>query len=126
MKLTRESIMSMQPGRELDIEIARLLGHDIQMIAAFQDEQPKARIKLDGGSIPVPHYSFVISAAWEVVEHWGYSARVGYQGTDCFCNIMIGFDDGGKPIYGDIDGCKSVPEAICKAALLAKLEADEE
>ena len=67
-----------------------------------------------GGTIPLPHYSTDISAAWEVVE------KVGLLNE-----YLLGCWDDGIWVVSDVDGnwyadAVTAPLAICLAALKAK------
>ncbi|MEK4355175.1 hypothetical protein MKX41_30770 [Paenibacillus sp. FSL R5-0475] len=103
MTLTREEILAMEPGQELDELICNHI-FDLEMVAHV-------------------HYSSDISAAWEVVTHLMNDHKdVLVQGVSFEKNRL--FD---CAIYEHEDELavtsmqSSAPEAICKAALLAVL-----
>lgn len=105
--MTQEEILTMQPGRELDIEVAqKIMGHIIAddetlgYVERFIDPD-------DGSSLwsSVTPYSADISAAWSVIDRM---IDMGYEDTTHWAN------------FGD--GRYTKAEAICKAALLAVLE----
>lgn len=101
MKLTRESIMSMEPGRELDALVAaNVFGWH------YGTYHPELR-----------HYSTDISAAWEVVDRM--SPQTMYM-TRRHSDVWLCEFHGYPLVEGN-----AAPETICKAALLAKLEAEE-
>ncbi|MFD1776978.1 BC1872 family protein [Paenibacillus rhizophilus] len=102
MTLTREEILAMEPGRELDELICNQI-FELEMVAHV-------------------HYSTDISAAWEVV------GKLDYEVTVKKYEAMSGYRywarvNGADPNRFDekIANCKTAPEAICKAALLAVL-----
>ena len=97
--MTRDDVLAMEPGRELDALVAK------KVMGWFEVWKPFSP-------------STDISAAWEVVEklQGTYWVRMNSMMKDHSCGV-------GKPdmrweYYGN-----SMPEAICKAALLAVLEA---
>jgi hypothetical protein len=127
--MTKEEIMGMKQGQELDKLVAeKVMGLDVRIMTTTAKYAHGADsvhneyyIYKEGwfGGASLKRYSSDISAAFEVVEKWGYQAQVGYQGGDYFCHIMRGFDENGEAIYGEVGDCGSASEAICKAALLA-------
>src|SRR5688572_15461179 len=58
-EMTRDEILAMPAGRELDLLIHRKV---------MQAEENAAASLLDGFPIGLPHYSTDISAAWQLVE----------------------------------------------------------
>lgn len=112
--MTREEILAMEPGIELDSLIAvKVMGWKLVNVGHCEE------CTVDRGSeIDYFEPSSYISAAWEVVEktQTTYWVRMNSMMKDHFCGV-------GKPdmrweYYGN-----SMPESICKAALLAVLEA---
>lgn len=106
--MTREEILRMKPGRKLDEAIA---------IHVYKWEKPK-----DVYIWCVPSFSKEIAHAWEVVE------KINKQ-----YEISIGLDIEGwayATVYIDervlckVEKYAHVPEAICKAALLAVISYD--
>ncbi len=104
--MTREEILAMEPGRELD-----------KLVFIF----------VMGGRIPEPplrarimNFSSDISASWEVVENMQKTnlVRLSVNEGDYICKI------GGDLLCYTSFG-KTMPEAICKAALLAILPGEE-
>lgn len=133
--MTRDEIMAMVPGREMDALVAEKVMNLCVLDQVHQygdgcvvsdkgfDEwmsHPEYG-RIDDPDL-LPPYSTDIAAAWEVMEKWGFQAQAGYQGGDYFCSIMYGFDGEGTPLYGEVGDCASAPEAICKAALLTLIE----
>ncbi|MBB6694396.1 hypothetical protein H7B90_23650 [Cohnella xylanilytica] len=106
MKLTRESIISMEPGRELDALVAaNVFGWH------YGTYHPELR-----------HYSTDISAAWEVEEKMD-TDELFWRYTNHVKKILLQQREDGVNEYHLMHAPADVR---CKAALLAKLEADEE
>jgi len=146
--MTKEEILAMEAGRELDALIAtEIMGY--QGVGFYRrksrftsgwepcakdDVTPdtpewKATLAIwreDGETFAVKRYSTDISAAWQVVEklasegftpsivfsdekHWGMTAY-------CQQESVVG-----DFTLEDVVWCDTAPEAICKAALMAKL-----
>jgi len=122
--LNRESILAMQPERELDSLIAeKVMGWRYKETVYSWGEvlSPAQWIKPNGWPVDrVPNYSTDISAAWGVVEEleqkkWFVTIR----------NRSASFHliNNGKILDGTgIVTANSTPESICKAALLAVLD----
>ncbi|MFD1776671.1 BC1872 family protein [Paenibacillus rhizophilus] len=95
MTLTREEILAMEPGRELDELICNQI-FELEMVAHV-------------------HYSTDISAAWEVLEKM----------KQRWHDFNIGRHNGKWSVgwnYTDfVENINSAPEAIGKASLLAGL-----
>lgn len=103
--MTREEILAMRPGRDLDLLVCERVFDN----KTFGSVKP---------------YSTDISAAWPVVEEMlslGFSFSLQKQ-------IITGREPAWEccffegPPASPIRGIKTAPEAICKAASLAKLE----
>jgi len=112
--LTRESIIAMEPGRKMDAEVAlRVMGvKEVTVVGHHYYIEPLDK--------KLPAYSTDISAAWELINKaqsdgraWGMSMVNVSQEVD----VQIG---------RGIATSNSVPEAICKAALLTTLEYDRD
>lgn len=120
-KLTREQILAMEPGRELDSLVAEKVMH----IVAEQDE----KFKMDGYRVGkrwysyIPFYSTDISVvAWEVVEKMKSNNWNFVLSDDLYQDRWVAtfyWDPNQTPIEAESN---SAPEAICKAALLAVME----
>lgn len=104
--MTKEEILAMKPGLELNIKVAEeIIGHEVAEddlfghVERFVDE--------DDNSVwdTVQHYSEDMSAA-ELVVH--RMIQLGHDDAACWADF-------GGGIYTE-------PEAICKAALIALLE----
>jgi len=98
--MTRDEILAMKPGRELDALIAeKVMGWSWGIIGDL-----------------IPAYSTDISAAWEVVEEMGDCLHLRQHGEQgeweaWFCGYP------NSKAHGE-----TAPEAICKAALLAVMD----
>jgi hypothetical protein len=119
--MTKKEILAMKPGRELDKVVGEIVfGYEVK-IFLFQGFAPDPYYRTPsqyGRTYEfLPNYSTDISAAWQVVEKL---FREGYG------LLMIGDVDKFTVILAaDMNykaEAKTAPEAICKAALLAKLE----
>jgi hypothetical protein len=120
----------MQPGRELDVEIAqKVMGWErIQSGGMTWWELGTYRAHPDSLTNPLPHYSTEIATAWEVVNRvqllkgcdfelnrlfWGslteWNARFG--------GISTGHGEGAYSLGTGMS--RSAPHAICVAALKA-------
>lgn len=120
--LTRETILAMQPGRELD----HIIGEKV--MGAYQINNDtvynlKWRIA-DALHLHMPPYSTDMSAAWEVVEMISdkkfnvYVTRRsdGMHFTEC---KKVG--SSADRLFEVFAEAPTAPEAICKAALLTTL-----
>ena len=120
MTLTREEILAMEPGRELDALVAdKVIGMDL--VEDTQLQLPRYYLPEYDRTIhrDVPLYSSDISAAWEVLEYmqdsgWSWDMKMNNLAKEV--EVRIGR---GQAVS------KSVPEAICKSALIANLDAIE-
>ena len=114
--MTREEILNMPAGREMDALIAE------NVFNVFVH-------RLNGSAFSVsmlneiPHYSTDISAAWEVVEKLHKENDIfdvwheKDTGFDWWCEVVNNGD-------GWNVNAKTAPLAICRAALLAVMEAE--
>lgn len=135
--MTKEEILNMKPGRELDILIAEkvfgwkriegphydyngpceygdvLIPPEMSEDEAFAMMPPKGKVPL--WYFVTEKYSTDISAAWEIIEKFPrFEIEKNSEGIWCVLmdekwNRFVG--------YGE-----TAPEAICKAALLAKMK----
>ncbi|MEK5419398.1 BC1872 family protein [Paenibacillus sp. FSL L8-0708] len=110
MTLTREELLAMEPGNELDIEIA------VTVMGRERDKFRSGWIRLGDLSTYPKQYSKDISAAWEVEErikvlrlHTGY--------VSCIKQVLVGTGE----YVGMFDYIHATAEQRCKAALLAVL-----
>lgn len=122
--MTREEILAMEAGRELDALVAvKIIGLEVE------EKEDHLRMYVKGTRTPILTHSTDISAAWRVVEkvteekHCHCEVKV-YPGG--FANVKFTKVTG--PFTSDevlgcagIDNDETITEAICKAALLAKL-----
>jgi hypothetical protein len=114
--MTREEILNMQAGKKLDRLIAIHIMH-LEIDSIIWETDNGEIIKQS-----IPNYSTDIKAAWEVVEFIGEAIggvtifnACDVEWTWC-CEIFNGKEK-------ILEGGKTAPEAICKAALLAVMEA---
>lgn len=131
--MTRDEILNMPAGREMDALIWLSLNDKPLDILTCRhidgDVQPHAGYPL--GHISPPCYSTDISSAWEVVEKivenfkCDVSIANRSSGNDCpriyVCRIQYGtleYDNPDLLLYVVAD---TAPLAICRAALLAKV-----
>ncbi len=112
--MTRDEILAMKPGRELDALVAeRVLGYKVV------DVLPQGITYMAGKRkrwIKNPNYSTGVAAAWEAVEEMNDCLHLREHGEEGrweanFCGYP------GSRAHG-----ATAPEAICKAALLAVME----
>lgn len=120
----REQILGMKAGRELDAHVAE------KIMNWRKDRKPGgywyAPNQPNLGRHSPPQYSTDIAAAWEVVEHmqskaddWDFLYFGPATGENNWRGWHCNFLDDRTLAFGD-----TMPEAICKAALLAVLEVD--
>lgn len=149
--MNREETLAMEAGRELDAIVEeKLFNHQIerryfnwlpegyfevqsyydpnlprneQVIGGLLDEDELHPCYKDKGKWAiVPFYSTNISAAWEVVIKMhgeGYVPTMTWISLSCSCT----FSKGALAVEGVV--CVAAPEAICKAALIAKYSTRE-
>lgn len=111
MTLTREEIMAMKPGNELDIEIA------VTVMGRERDKFRSGWIRIgDLSTYPKP-YSKDISAAWEV-EDQIKELRVHTGYVSCLKQVLASTGE----YVGMFDYIHATAEQRCKAALLAVLK----
>ena len=131
--MTRDEVLALKPGRESDALIAeKVMGWKIRReIVLTYGSNPLATFRtlytvtdgrgidwsptydLDG--VDLPRYSTDIGAAWEVVEKVDIvEISKSYRaGGEWYWSVFVN---------GNCTYAKSVPEAICKAALLAVMD----
>jgi len=118
--MTREEVLALAPGRELDALVAeKVMGWEYKDAIYSWGEvlRPSQWIKPNGWPVDrVSCYSTDISAAWEVVEEMGDCLHLKQHGEQgeweaWFCGYP------NSKAHGE-----TAPETICKAALLAVME----
>lgn len=153
--LTKEQILSMPAGREMDAKIGRdVMGLDVRVSQSWQGDLtalgvPGQKVKFmgeftaerewveegdyfyvdgDGESHVLPNYSTDIAAAWQVVE------KMQSEPLEYYFEInktpSIPYSKTGKSHWHcELGGAfvfdESAPLAICRAALLATMESDK-
>jgi hypothetical protein len=113
--LTREQVLALKPGNELDLIVAiEVMGHEA---GEFKDGWIKLGPKFEGCP---KRYSTDISAAWEVFK---WLVKMHEDATIAYpWNVSADYDPMRETTWKIHAEGKSVPEAICKAALLAVLD----
>jgi hypothetical protein len=104
-ELTREEVLAMEPGRELDMVVGRKLSGWWQPI--------------DGLS-HLPRYSTKIDAAWEVVDKLKIAVIPQSIGAPNDMKYLAKIEDHPHEYQSF---ARTAPLAICRCALLAVLEA---
>ena len=123
--MTRDEILAMKPGRELDALVMRIvfnaekkdIGDECYWVSEF-----------DGEEVCWPRWfspSTDIAAAWEVFELNGTQGIIAYQGVEYICTLFAKWDENGHAVHVKATG-GTAPEAICKAALLAVMDGEDE
>lgn len=102
--MTRDEILAMEAGKGLDTLVANDLGVPYIVVTNKQEERLR--------------YSTDISAAWQLLEATT-AFTLQRLGLESSYSATLVFSRGMPSVVSD----KTMPEAICKAALLAKLEA---
>lgn len=126
--MTREEILGMEAGRELDELISKEVFKNIKAQGCSNcldnlhgcigsPNYPKCYISL------APYYSTDISAAWEAVEHLKTKGIYGRVDV-CKSNYAVCFQD--DNLYNFCLNAKTAPLAICRSALLAVVEASND
>lgn len=124
MTLTREEILAMEPGRKLDALIKEyifkvdLSGFEWARVGNSMFKNTDDAVTW----IDIPNYSLNISAAWEVVEKMRQNKiYLDIRVWPDEYQVLPHQDENNKLIDRWIVKRSSLPEAICKAALLAVL-----
>lgn len=122
-------VLAMEPGRALDALVAEyVMGFHVEAWSVDPDEPPdywyvpnSAVRKLDGAEPErVPNYSTALLPSMQVAErfrHWRMEARTDLGTVDAALINELGQEHW-------VRSCGSVPEAVCKAALVSLVEAD--
>lgn len=124
--MTKAEILALQPGRELDICVAEVLTGQQRFLSRYDpmtaNGEPQFYFGYPVGHDIAPAYSTDIAAAWQVVEAMRPEYGFWIDGDD---DYVVEFQHG-MPGMADYRhgraSAPTAPEAICKAALLAKLE----
>lgn len=127
--MTREDILAMVPGPELD----RLVATEVKGITPYIDSEGSFHnlyyVESKKAYRLIPKYSTDIAAAWEVVERINHhiieiSKREKIRGYVTYrvwvFTRSLEYPDECWDRLVQVEG-KTAPEAICKAALLSKL-----
>ena len=111
--MTREEILNMSAGREVDALIAEKL-MEVSSVRLFREVWTGC---IDGQRNVIDHYSTRISDAFSIFgQQPNYRmVNVGYSDYSWYCEIQS--HDLGKPLIKA--SADTAPLAICRAALLA-------
>lgn len=145
--MTREEILAMKPGRELDARVARAVGWtdvSYQLGGRYLNPKDEWPVEYEGwfGKPPrwngsaddllpeVPYYSTEIAAAWELVDE--LHARGMWLSINTLTNVIHVNADSDRPYLRSVTSRpmrlvalsvgESVPHSICLAFLLAMEE----
>ncbi len=120
--MTKEEILAMEAGADLNrlvaVEVMDLFCVYEPPYLAWPDRE--YWYDMDGRPASVGLYSMSISSAWEVVEKMPPPFQI-HRCLDNTYWVIFGFD-GWMTSHVE---AKTAPEAICKAALLTRLEIQE-
>lgn len=119
-RLTREQVLAMKPGRELDALVAgKVMGYTTH--GQFREK--------NGVRVMIDRYSADIAAAWEVVEksiNWGGMEIGCYGNANGKWFVASTYTTNAKIGKSVSATAHTAPEAICKAALLAVMDGEDE
>ena len=119
--MTKEEILAMKPGEELDVLIAKgPMGFEVPSYLGIS--RPTVMIS-PGVWLPLARYSTNISSAWPLVEKFRIAViPIWLDGWKWACCDEYALEPGDYKMQwlGELTICDTAPEAICKAALLAK------
>jgi len=120
--MTTEEILALKAGRELNIRVAEaVMGRRYTQDETFGDMEVDSQMVYSS----LQPYSEDISAAWQVIEKMkGYNPRIAFDthSQKWEATFNVGEADFTCPVVL----ATTVPEAICKAALLALLEVNRD
>jgi len=131
--MTKEEILAMEAGRELDIKVAKEVFNCFLIIEGNNvgcgcPNKPHKDFSKPFYELSLMPYSTDISAAWQVAEKMvssGYAFCFDWASGKVATVIRCIFEENFSKAESEesewIDG-KTAPEAICKAALLTRLE----
>lgn len=105
--MTREEILNMPAGREMDAWIAEIVGWIIEDFTAISPRGSRWARNAHGDDDWLPYYSTDVLAAWEIIERYT-DAVVEKVGEHYYVNLFV-----------DSAYAETAPLAICRAALLA-------
>jgi hypothetical protein len=134
--MDRQTVLKLEPGRELDVEVARVLGWTGFCEVTVRSGSPDLPPLVEWEGYPtgleevreiVPYYSTSWEDAGKAVEEWVESTEYGklrlsgsnYHGW--YCGLLWGPGNQGEGSVPPVPG-ESGPHAFCRALLLASLE----
>ncbi|MEF2243983.1 BC1872 family protein [Paenibacillus sp. IITD108] len=115
MTYTREQILAMEPGRELDKIVS-------EHVTKYQSLT--THLNADGTFGYLPNYSTDIAAAWDLlkeINEKGLVWRIEGARVSVFDPYVGSPADDGSLVHYEIIG-SGIADTICKAALLAVLD----
>jgi hypothetical protein len=118
--MTRDEILSMEAGREMDALVARR----VMLLPNVAQEKQRVSWADGNGFHLVEHYSTAISDAWQVVEKMRENFYALYIAGGSLYHVAF-YNSDPPPGSSDMIVHPSAPLAICRAALLAALEPHE-
>jgi len=115
----KDEILAMEPGRELDTLVAeKIFGLEyIECIGCYIDS--------NGNEQKIQRHSTGIADAWKIVEkirEKGLNIYIYVEGDNYTVEICDPIKDMSSMLI-NVKNCNTAQEAICKAALLAVMEA---
>lgn len=123
--MTRERIEQMPAGREIDMRIAEMLHgsyHDWQSCEWCLSEERGYAKGETASNVHGQRYSTDIAAAWQVIEKMrneGWFFDIGDEVETPEIYVRFHRQDGASLVIAD-----TAPLAICRAALIATMEAE--
>lgn len=127
-------IVEMEVGRELDALVAKyVMGLQVEKWRAMPDDpidywyRSQSGINVEDEEVErVPNYSTVIFSAEKIIskfKYWAIESDANLTDSDgdgITADFSVNTQPGTK-----VTGCKTLAEAICKAALIAVVEEDK-
>ncbi len=126
--MTREEIMNMPAGREMDKIIAeKVFGLEIRETEKWVKScvpsklrQPDYKVSIiSAGGLPLKNYSTDMTAAWDIVKKLPKGEFTLELGARTILATFFGYKNGSAVVRDNED---ATPLAICRAALLTTLE----
>ena len=116
--MTKEEILSLKAGKELNIRIAKTV-----MRKSYAHDETFGDMEIDSQRVygTLQPYSEDISAAWQVMERMkGYNPRIAFDTLSQKWEAAFSIRE--ADFTCPVALADTAPEAICKAALMALLE----
>lgn len=138
--MTKEEVLAMEAGRELDLLVAEeIFGIEVEwdyspldlnhVLPKLPFRKGESRVAIDPSAHGVENtickYSTDIAAVWPVVEKLSpLIVQIAHYPSRSSHTAWVIEDRNGSFTVAEVEA-KTAPEAICKAALLAKLEVEK-